>query len=169
MVSRRARASGFPILTCVLLGVAIFASRVAAIDISISGDWTKTIDANDLSAGAGSDLISVHESASDQGVISIANTTDFSDGWRVDVSRTDTNWPGDFALYVKRTSDGTGNGGAIAGGYAFQEVTTSSASFFSGTGDWSGIDICLKLAGISLSAAPNTYSTTITYTLVDMP
>jgi hypothetical protein len=169
VVSRRARASGFPILTWLLLGVAIFAGRVAAIDISISGDWTKTIDWGDLSAGAGSDLTGIHESASDQGVISIANTTGSSDAWRVDVSRTDTNWPGDFALYVKRTSDGTGNGGTISGGYAYQEVTTSSASLFSGTGNWSGIDICLKLTGVSLSVAPNTYSTTITYTLVDTP
>jgi len=142
-------------------------SGAGAIEITATGPWSLTIDADDLVAGAGSDLVSTYESNADQAVIVISNTTGNEDNWRVDVKRSDTTWHNDFVLSVRRTGDGTG-GGAITGGSGYQAVGTADSAFFSGAGDRSNIPIQLQLSGVSLQVAPNTYSTTITYTVVDI-
>jgi len=141
-------------------------SGAGAIDIAVTGPWSLTIDEDDLIAGAGSDLISTYESNTDQVSIVISNTTGNDDNWRVDVRRTDTTWHSDFVLSIKRTGDGTG-GGSITDGTTYQQVGTTNSEMFSGAGDRSNIPIQLQLGGVSLQVAPDTYSTTITYTVVD--
>ncbi|MHB0911938.1 MAG: hypothetical protein ACYC2Y_00650 [Armatimonadota bacterium] len=153
------------------LSLAVFlisAGGAIAIDISEAGSWTRTVDANDLTAGAGSNLTAIYASNADQGVIGIANTTGNGDNWRVDVRRADTNWNGDLVIAVKRTADGTG-GGTISGGTAYQSVGTTDATLFSGSGDRSNILIQLQISGASVSVPPSTYSTSIIYTVVDIP
>ncbi len=135
-------------------------------DITATGNWSETIDASDLSAGAGTDLTSTYESAASQTLITISNTGGSSDTWRVDVRRADTTWHGDFTLSVQRTGSGTG-GGPISGGTSYQAVGTSDASFFSGGGDKTDVPVQLKLDGMSVQVPINTYSTTVTFTVVD--
>ncbi len=135
-------------------------------DITATGNWSETIDASDLIGGAGSDLTSTYESASAQTSITITNTQNNVDDWRVDVRRADTTWHGNFTLSVQRTGDGTG-GGSISGGVSYQAVGTTDASFFSGAGDRTGITVQLKLDGMSVQVPINTYSTTVTFTVVD--
>lgn len=139
----------------------------AAISISSTGNWSETIDALDLQAGAGSDLIDTYESAADQVSIDISGTTGPTDDWRVDVKKVDTTWHSSFHLYVKRTSDGTGSG-SISGGTIYQEVTGTDQSFFSGSGDRSAAYIQLKLSGVSIQIPLETYTTTVYYTVVDI-
>ena len=134
----------------------------AAEEITVTGSWPETIDASDLVAGAGSDLIATYESNSDQIVLDI----DVGGGnFRVDVSKINTNWHSDFQLYVRRTSDGTG-GGKISGGTSYQEVTDTYQSFFTFKKDRTGINLQLKLSGTSVQVAPDTYTTTVCYTIV---
>lgn len=155
--------------TAIISGLVLILGVVTparAIDITVSGDWSRTITASDLQAGAGSDLASTYESASNQASITISGTGGNTDAWRVDVRRTDTTWHANFTLSVKRTADGSGGGG-ISGGTAYQAITTTDASFFSGTGDRTGVTAQLKLEGMSVQVPPATYSTTITYTVVD--
>ena len=140
---------------------------IQALDITVTGSWSRTIDALDLQSGAGSDLNSSYESAADAVSINISATTGASDAWRVDVRKTDTNWHNNFYLYVQRTSDGTGSG-SISGGGSYQEITDTDQSFFSGSGDRSDIDFQLKLTGVSLQISPDTYTTTIYYTVIDI-
>ena len=138
-----------------------------AIDISVTGDWTNlSITANDLAAGAGSNLNPQDTSNVNQVTIDIFNTTGNADSWRVDVKKTDTTWGSIPVLSVKRYDDGAG-GGSISGGLGFQPVGTTDLSFFSGTGNRSGIHIQLQINNLSLSLSPGNYSTTITYTVVD--
>jgi hypothetical protein len=137
-----------------------------AIDIVVTGSWALTIDASNLTGGAGTDLIDTYESASNQVTVTISGTTGDSDNWRVDVKRTDSTWHNDFTLSVKRTGDGAG-GGSISGGTAYQAVGTSDSAFFSGAGDRSDVPVQLELSGVSVQVAPNTYSTSVTYTVVD--
>lgn len=139
-----------------------------AIDIDVIGGWSRTITAADLQAGAGSDLISTYESAADQASATIFNTAGNTDAWRVDVRRSDTNWHPNFVLSVRRTGDGTG-GGVVSGGTVYQAITTTDAEFFSGTGDRSNIPIQFKLEGMSIQVPPSNYSTTVVYTVVDIP
>lgn len=140
--------------------------KIQAIDIVIAGDWLLIVDASDLQSGAGSDLIDTYESIADAVSISISGTTGASDNWRVDVKKVDTNWDSSFYLYVKRTSDGTG--GSVSGGTAYQEITNVDQSFFSGSDDVSGINIQLKLSGVSVQIPPDSYMTTVYYTVVDI-
>lgn len=149
-----------------IFGIIFLADKTEAIDITAVGSWSLSITSADLVAGAGSDLKSDYESAADAVSISISATTGASDAWRVDVKKVDTSWHRNFILYVKRTSDG--NGGSVSGGTAYQQINKKQHPFFSGTGDVSGVKVQLKLSGVSIQIPPDTYATTVYYTVVDI-
>jgi len=135
------------------------------ISITLTGSWSETINAADLTAGPGSDLQDSYESAADAASLSISGTGGVGDTWRIDVKKVDANWHGNFVLSVRRTSAGTG--GSVSGGDAYQQVTDTDNSFFSGSEDVSGINVQLKLSGVSIQVPPDTYTTTVYYTVVD--
>jgi hypothetical protein len=137
----------------------------AAISISLTGGWSKTIDATSLAGGAGSDRISTHESAADAVSLTISGTTGPSDSWRIDVTRVDTTWHSTLALSVRRTSEGTG--GSVSGGGSYQTISDVNTTFFSGAGDVADIAVQLRLSGISLQVPAKIYTTTVYYTVVD--
>lgn len=137
----------------------------AAISISGTGSWTKTITGTDLAGGAGSNLNSTYESAPDACSITISGTTGPPDVWRVDVKKVDGTWNGSLVLSAKRTS--SGSGGSVSGGQAYQQLGNTYATFFSGSGDVSGISVQLKLTGVSITIPPGTYTSTVYYTVVD--
>jgi len=136
-----------------------------AISIAVTGNWSETIDSTDLQDGAGSDLISTYESAINAVSIDISATVG---NWGLDVKKTDTNWHSDLHLHVKRTTDGTGSG-SISGGGTYQDVTDTDQNFFSGFLDRSMINIQLELTGVSIQVPPDTYTTTVYYTVSDQP
>ncbi len=138
----------------------------AAISITVTGSWLETIDKNDLLYGAGSDLQSTYTSVSGQVSIDISGTSGASDAWRVDIRKVDNTWNGNLHPYVMRTSAGTG--GSVSGGTSYQEVTDINTSFFSGSGDVTGINVQLRLAGASIQISPSSYSTVLYYTVVDI-
>ena len=141
---------------------------LAVISITVTGDWVKTVDKNDLTAGVGSDLQSTYTSVSSQVSIDISGTTGAGDTWRVDVRRIDSTWNGSFHLYVQRTTSGTGPGSAsVSGGTSYQEVTVVDASFFSGEDDVTGIKAQVQLSGVSVQISPAFYSATVQYTVFD--
>ena len=149
----------------IIFGSITIGKKIQAQDITVTGSWSETIDASDLQAGAGSDLIDTYESASDQVTIDV-----FGQGgnpWRVDVKKVDTNWHSSFHLYVKRTSDGIGEE-PISGGTSYQEVSDTDQSFFTRRKDRTNINVQLKLNGISVQIPPDTYITTVYYTVVDI-
>ena len=86
--------------------------------------------------------------------------------WRVDVSKTDSNWHTDFTLSVQRTGNGTG-AGSISGGTSYQEVTSTDIEFFSGDKNRKDIPVQLRLSGMSVDVAPDTYTTTVYYTVLE--
>ena len=149
-----------------LLGVvvlfALFVSHAEAgtLDISASGGWTMTVNASDLTSGAGSN-IKDKESGSGATLLTISGTGFV---WKVNVSRSDTSWNGNLTLYLKRTSDGTGSG-FVAGGTSYIPIGTTSSQFFTGSGSKSNIAVQYKL-GSSVSVPPGNYSTTVTFTVV---
>lgn len=151
-----------------LILIMLFLLRInnSAIDITATGGWTRTITSSDLISGAGSNLINSYQSSSNATIINILNCINNNDRWRVDISRTDNIWNSNFILSVRRTSSGTG-GGAINGGTVYMQITTVSQRFFMGRGNRSNINVQYRLNGMSINVAPNIYSTTVTYTLVD--
>jgi hypothetical protein len=158
--------TGFLIPFIIFGSIAVAQEAQAEINITVAGSWLLTIDATDLVDGAGTGLIDTYENIADAVSISISGTTGASDTWRVDVKKVDTDWYGSFHLYVQRTSEGTG--GSVSGGAAYQEITDMNQSFFDGSDDVSGIGIQLKLSGVSVQIPPDTYATTVYYTVVDI-
>ncbi len=135
-----------------------------SISIRITGTWSELIDDLDLQNGPGSDLNNTYESS--PSTISVNITGAGQKNWRVDIRKDNSGWPGSFMLYVRRTSDGTGNGN-ISGGTVYQEVTDVDNEFFSGYGNRGSIYIQLKLDGVSAQVPFGTYLTTVYYTVTD--
>lgn len=139
----------------------------AAVSISVTGAWYETFDKNDLSFGPGSDLQDTHTSVSGQVTIDISGASGPDDAWRVEIRKIDGGWNGLLRPWARRTSDG--EGGSVAGGGAFQAVTDVNTEFFSGTGNVSGIKVQLRLTGASVQIPPSSLSTTLYYTVIDVP
>ena len=132
-------------------------------DIVATGGWSLTVDSGDLIAGAGSDLTSTYESAVSATDLAITAAADY----RVDIRRTDGTWDGDFTLSAKRTQDGSGSG-SIAGGTTYQAITTTDTELFTGNSDRTGVKVQYQVEGMSVDIAPDTYSSTVTFTIVDL-
>jgi hypothetical protein len=147
----------------------LFVTTAESIDIAATGGWSETVDQLDLVSGAGSQLVDTYESATTATIIDITNTIDKKDAWRVDVRRVDGGgWLGDFTLYLKRTSDGNGQGSVISGGLSYIEITTTDSEFFSGEGALWNVDTQYQLTGMSISVLPANYSTTVIFTVIDL-
>lgn len=157
----------WPSLTLALLFVLVICVPAEAISIAVTGAWAEIVDESDLQGGPGSSLASTYESAADEVVIDITDTSGSDDNWRVDVRRSDTTWHEDLVLWVKRTSDGNGDG-AISEGTTYQQITTSDTAFFSGSGNRTTIYIQEKLTGVSAQMLADDYVTTLIYTVVDI-
>lgn len=138
----------------------------SAMDLAASGSWSTTINASDLQAGAGSPLVATHDSATAQVVLTVSATAGSTDAWRLDVRRADSAWDPDVKLWVRRTGAGSG-AGSISDGLSWIEVGPTDTSFFSGAGDRSDVPVQLRISGVSLSLSPDSYLSTVHYTLVD--
>ncbi len=154
------------ILFSILL-VLSFCFKARAIDITATGGWTESINSADLVSGAGSNLRNSYQSLMNATIINILNTLNANDRWRVDISRIDNTWYPGFILSARRTSNGTGNGN-ISGGTTYRQISTVNMQFFNGRGNRSNVNIRYRLTGMSISVAPNIYSTNVVYTLVDI-
>lgn len=130
--------------------------------IVVTGEWSLIIDQNHLVSGPGSDLIDTYESATNQVQIDIWGS---DRTWRVDVHRVDTNWHSNFILQVRRQPNNR-----IQGGLTYQTVTPVPQQFFRSNNrrNVSGIQVQFRLMGVSINVDPNTYSTTVVYTLVNI-
>lgn len=142
--------------------------KAEAIDISATGGWTETIDASDLTYRAGSNLNSDYESTVAVTTLTISKCKGKNDNWRVDVKRIDSYWHDDTTLYVKRVSDGDGQG-SISGGLSFIKIKKTENEFFSGAGNRDNVNLQYKISDVSISISPGNYSTTVVFTVVDIP
>jgi hypothetical protein len=154
-------------MVAVFAAITLLAYASMAVSITAIGGVSRTIDSSDLISGAGSDLRDTYESPSDATSIAILDCTGTAEAWRVDVSRSDVEWNSNLTLYLRRTSDGIGDG-TILGGEEYQEVTSSINAFFSGEGDRQFIYVQYKLTGESVQIPRDQYISNITYTVVDI-
>lgn len=162
------RCAWWPVFAISILLSLVFATGAEAeIIVSTTGDWSLSVGSSDLQSGAGSDLIADYDNAGSPGIISIAGTSGDADAWRIDVRRVDLQWDSGLTLRVKRISDGLG-GGSVSGGESYLDIGLADFTFFSGLGDRSGVQVQFQLSGVSLQLPPDTYSTTIVYTVVDL-
>lgn len=126
-----------------------------SIAISLSGTFQAWLVSADPT------ISTTYESAGDQAIMDVTATSGRI--WRLDVQKNDSFWSSDFHLYCRRTS--SGYGGIILGGTSYQEIAASGQSFFWGWGDVQDIEIQMRLT-MSSSTEPDTYATTVVYTVV---
>lgn len=129
--------------------------------LRVTGSWTLSIDETYLS-GPGGDLLDTYESAPDQILMDIHGQK--LESYQVTVQRSDVVWNSYFRVYVRRTSDGRGNG-YISGGTEYVEAGTSPQEFFRGGKNRTNIAIQLQLTGVTVGAQYGTYMTEIVYTI----
>jgi hypothetical protein len=144
------------------LGLWLACGGAGAADISVSGNWSKTVNRDNLAAGAGSNLVSTIESPAATATLNIINTAGAT--WTVRVAKSNVSWPANVGVAVKRTTNGSGSG-TISSGTSYLAVDSTANTFFSGTGDRTGIEIQLRLYGVSIGASPGLYSLAITYSV----
>jgi hypothetical protein len=153
-----------PILSFTLLVL----TDAEAINVSASGVWADLrIDESNLIGGPGTNLTSSYESDPAATLITVSDTKNKNDSWKIGVSMNGSSWPAALSLYVKRTSGGNGRG-QVTGGLSYQKVTAIETDFFTGEGDRDDIAIQYKLTGMSITIDPGNYSTTVTFTIIDI-
>lgn len=152
---------------CLCLLLAGFAGGTPAADLTVSNGWLRTIDANDLSGPAGSDLVSPIESSPSVATLDIVNTRGQGGAkWTVTVAKDEVDWPPGVSIAVRRNSDGTGSG-TISGGETYLTLSGAAQTFFSGKHDRTGVEIQLRVDGVSVTnlTGPHTYALNIIYTV----
>lgn len=145
------------------------AGDLAAISINVTGSWSLTIGSGDVVSGPGGDLTPLYTSSADAVTIDVTDTIDNADTWQIQVHKDDLLWHGAMNLSMLRTSDGTGTGSITDGDSLFLDLTSLDQYFFEGAGDRSGIDLQLRLSGVSVLIPADSYSTTIYLTVIDTP
>jgi hypothetical protein len=150
---------------CLFLALALVLPFLAEpANITITGTWSLSIGAGNLTGGPGSNLTATYTSATNQ--VTMAVTTTLVN-WRVDVRRIDTIWHANLTLEIRRTGTGSGTG-TVSGGTTYLTITTTNQAFVTGSGNRSGIPLQEQLGGVSVSIPAQTYTTTIQYTVVDI-
>ena len=155
------------LIGCALLVVSNL-GMLDALDFSVTGGWDLTIDATDMTGGAGSDIASDYVSAANAVLMDITGTIVVAEPWYITVNKSDVEWDGSLHLSMQRSSDGTGTG-TISGGTAWLELTATAQSFFQGTEDRASIQIQLMLSGVSVTLGSKVYTTQVVLTLLDAP
>ena len=143
------------------LALLLFSNASQAADVTALGNWTETLTAGDLSAGAGSDL--QNQLVSVAGV-TIIDISDAPGAWVLRARRSSSQWNDSFALFVKRTSSGTGSG-SISGAEGYVEITGSDAEIFSGSESRSGISLQFKLTGLATNVSAASYLSSIIFSV----
>ncbi|WP_421770144.1 hypothetical protein [Emticicia sp.] len=145
----------------------------------MSGNWLPTITAISTT---GSDYSpSSITSAANQTLITASGLGSLlvAKNYRITVSRTATDWHNNLILTARRTGSGTPSllsSVSASGGTTAQTITNISSAFFTinvsflslGGISLSNIPIEYGLSGISVILPVKTYSTTITYTIVEL-
>lgn len=139
----------------------VFSAPVYAIDLTAVGGWTGLIVDPYRQSG--------YESNPDATVLNVINTAG-SKNWRVSVRASyDANWPTDVTLYIRPSAEGRGTSESSPVGVGvYVAVTTSDNIFLESKSDTTGIPIQYKLSGLSLSVPPGSYSTSVSFTVVEI-
>ncbi len=134
--------------------------------ITFTGNLTwAPIIPNTLISEAGNDYSGTISSAANQIFIRIRGLN--GSPWRVDISKSDTNWNSSLILRAQRTGNGIGGFG-ISGGTIAQTITNFNTPFFSGNNNINSIPIQFHITGYSLLIPAGTYSSSVIFTLIDL-
>jgi len=145
-------------------GLLSICHHVLAINLTITGSWYVSVDATHLQAGPGSDLDPTHASSVDQVRVDIQNT---NRSWVVYVRMTPTLWHPYLSLSLRRTTEGSGPGW-ISGGTSWLELDEVNQQLFDGYKQRRDVRVQCEVSGVSVNVPPETYTTTVVYTIMEL-
>lgn len=149
--------------TRVLLVFFLLIGHTYAITLVSSGDWSVTIDATNLSSGAGSDIANPIQSAA--GITSLDVTGTTMATWSLSARLPSGSGNSNVTLSLKRSSNGSGTG-TISGGTSFIALSTVNTVIFTGTKNRTGIGMQYQLTGLSVNTLPpGTYAAPVIFTV----
>jgi hypothetical protein len=146
-------------------------SAVGQVDITLSGSWNYNIASSALLEAGNDFSTTTYQSATNQVLLNITNSPKPNRNfvWRIDVRKSDISWNANLILSARRTGNSIPlSGGSITGGLAFQAITNSNQTFFSGRKSVSDIPIQYQITGASVLIPAQTFSTTIIYTVTEL-
>lgn len=138
---------------------------------TVAGNWMNTISPSDI-IEAGNDYPTSYESNTNQTLLSITPTSNGKTLY-VYVTRSDIKWHNDLILQIKRNT--SGNNSSVSGDTMYQVITNASppsntpsplATLFTCKGAVTSMNLQYKITGISVLLPVDSYSTTITYTVM---
>jgi len=141
----------------------------AGITLNSAGNWSLVINETDVIGGPGGNFSPEYTSNTDSVTLDITDTLGSTDAWQVQVHKEDGPWSGALDLGLLRTGGGSGSGTITGGDSNFLTLTGIGQVFFEGAGDRTGVTVQMKLSGVSVILDAAVYSTTIYFTIVDIP
>lgn len=134
-----------------------------AADVQVlGGPWSGLLGAAELEAGAGTNFRSPVVSDVLLAVLEISHTGGAN--WNLKIALVDPGqWPAGVHVLLRR-SGGSGEAG-LSDGLAWRTLTGDLQSFFSGAGDYPGVEILLRVDGVSVLTPPGGYALNIRYVL----
>ena len=162
-MSRPRKLTKLAFLFAALMAVA----GVEAAEVRVMGLCAGTVGPRVLLARWRTHKPTSYKSAKDQVLLTVCNTTSPESVWRIDIRRSDLEWPKGVKLRVRRTGDGMGDG-LVAGGRGYTPVGASYRALCTGTGDRANIPLQFELTGVRWGIPVGTHATTITYTIVEI-
>ncbi len=160
MRRRNARRARNAIHSAILL-LLLASSRAADVQV-LGGPWVRVLGAAHLEAGAGTDFRSPVVSDVLLAVLEISNTGGAN--WNLKIALGGAaQWPAGASIFLKR-SGGSGEAG-LSDGLGWRALTGELQPFFSGAGDYPGVEILLRVDGVSVQTPPGGYSLNIRYVL----
>ena len=140
----------------------LLASSHAADVQVLGGPSVSVLGAAHLEAGAGTDFRSPVVSDVLLAVLEISNTGGAS--WSLKIALDGpAQWPAGVGIFLKR-SGGSGEAG-LSDGLGWRALTGDLQPFFSGAGDYPGVEILLRVDGVSVHTPPGGYALTLRYVL----
>lgn len=148
----------------------IFVNSVYAQALTVTGDWTSTLAASNITE-AGNDYSNVSLiSATNQTLITVNPQTNSVD--RIYVQKSDTSW--DSRLIISAIRTGTGSAATnftITNGTTLQTITNTPQYFFEYRGGQgrqiSNIPIQYNITGFTVLLPVKAYTTTLLYTVTN--
>jgi hypothetical protein len=158
---------GKPVKLVVLVAALMGAIGAEAAEVRVLGLCAGTVGPKSLLASWRTHKPTTYASARDQVLLTVCNTASPESTWRIDIRRSDLDWPQGVKLRVRRTGDGMGDG-LVAGGRGYMEVGASYRTLCTGMGDRANVPLQFELTGVRWGIPVGTHATTITYTIVEI-
>ncbi|MEJ0036551.1 MAG: hypothetical protein WDO68_10760 [Gammaproteobacteria bacterium] len=149
---------------CAFVVLAGGLQAAVAADVTLSGGpWLRNVSRVDLDHGAGSDFRSPLDVDVLIATLSVSNTLGSNWSLRIACETNEAGWPPGLTIAVRRSGGWDESG--LSDGTSYRALTPDLQTLFSGAGDYSTIQILMRVDGLSARMSPGSYELSIRYVI----